>query len=392
MTSLDDHVLAVARALGVRPAVTCEVGPGLAGEVLAADVHAVRDLPPFDNSQMDGYALAAAHLTGGEFQVGATVPAGTDPDDLYPDGVGEQVIPVMTGAKLPAGTAAVVPVERCDPPEFLDPCRPLTVPTVDDGQFVRAAGTDIRAGDLLLPAGTPLTPAGVATLIGQGISTVDVLERASILIVTGGAEVGSFGAASIPDSNGPMLAALAARYGIDVAGHVRTNDDPDVLRDDLARAVADTRPSAVVTSGGISAGKFEVVRQVLHDDGWFGHVDQQPGGPQGLARFTDTPVVCLPGNPISTLVSFRLFLAPALGTTPGTLTARLASARTGLGDDREQLLRGRLSTDASGALTATPVGGTSSHLLAQAATADCLIRIPARADLPAGSLVSVYPL
>lgn len=392
MTSLDDHAAAVARLLPRRRGVRHEVGAELAGRVLAADVEAVRDAPPFDNSQMDGYALNATQRAGGRFRVGTTVPAGTDPDQLYPEGIDGVVVPVMTGAKLPRDTAAVVAVERCAPPEFVDAGAHITIPAAEQGQFVRKAGTDTHRGEVLLQAGTTVTPAGVATLVGQQITEVEVLERCSLLIVTGGAEVGSSGAASIPDSNAPMLAALAARYDIAVAGFVRTNDDPDVLRADLTRAITEASPTVVVTSGGISAGKFEVVRQVLSADGWFGHVDQQPGGPQGVARFAGTPVVCLPGNPVSTLVSFRLFLAPVIGTAAAPVTAQLASGLRGLGDNRAQLLRGSLTTDSEGALVATPLGGTSSHLLAQAATADCLIRIPARADLADRAPVAVYPL
>lgn len=392
MRSLQEHAAAVAALVPPRPTEAVNVGPQLVGRVLAADVAAAGDLPPFDNSQMDGYALTDSQLTGGEFAVGQTVAAGADPDELYPHGTGEVVVPVMTGAKVPRGTAAVVAVEKCAPAEFLSPGQRIEVPAASAGQFVRPQGSDIRAGEPLLPAGCTVTPVGVAALAGQSIQQVQAYSRTSILIVTGGAEVGGTGAASIADSNGPLLASLAARYGIDVAGFVRTNDDPALLRADLEDSVDKHRPTVVVTSGGISAGKFEVVRRVFAADGWFGHVDQQPGGPQGLAHMGTTPVVCLPGNPMSTLVSFRIFLAPALGNVPDTVTAQLATPCRGLPDDREQLLRGHLTSTSAGTLEARPLAGTSSHLLAQAATADCLIRIPARADLPAGAPVTVYPL
>lgn len=145
----------------------------------------------------------------------------------------------------------------------------------------------------------------------------------------------------------------------------------------MDEAVERYSPDAVVTSGGISHGKFEVARQVFAD-GWYGHEDQQPGGPQGLSTFRGVPVISLPSNPVSTLVSFRLCVAPAL--------VPLAEPVTGI-DGREQFLRGRI-TD----FRATPVSGAGSHLLAQAAPAQCLIRVPADAELSAGDLARVYPL
>lgn len=364
-----------------------------AGRVLREDVHAAVDSPTFDNSQMDGYALSVDQVaaTPGEFRVGPTVAAGTDPAELYPEGVRQEIAPVMTGAKLPRGTSAVVPVEKCSPPAFLDPGNYLRIPPTPEGQFVRPAGSDIARGELLFARGSRLTPAGVATLVGQGIDRVPVQARASILILTGGAEVGGTGAATIPDSNAPMLAALAHQHGIDVVGYLRTDDDPVRLAADLERGVDKHRPTAVVTSGGISAGKFEVVRQVLESHGQFGHVDMQPGGPQGLATFAGTPVISLPGNPISTLVSFRMFIAPVLGQAPRPVRARLVATRRGMAR-RDQLLRGTLSVDTEAGLLATPVGGTSSHLIAQGAQADCLIRIPADTVVAANSLVTVYPL
>jgi molybdopterin molybdotransferase len=224
-----------------------------------------------------------------------------------------------------------------------------------------------------------------------------------VLLCTGGDEIseadgaGSDGSATIRDANGPLLAALCARHGITVAGHVRTSDDPAVFRALLHGAVTTHRPDAVITSGGISHGRFEVVRQVLGDaagtsgTAWFGHVAQQPGGPQGCAVFAGVPVVCLPGNPVSTAVSFRLFVAPALGEAPAPVTAVVDRDLTGL-PAKDQFLRAVLSVDDTGRLTASPVGGAGSHLLAQSVTASALLRVPAGAELSAGQTATVYPL
>lgn len=387
MRTPEDHAHAVAAVIPAREVVTVSLLDAL-GLPLAHPVAAVADSPRFDNSQMDGFALSAAHLAAlpGRFPVGAEVAAGTDPDELHPEGLGAEVVPIMTGAKLPRRTAAVVPVEVCDPPLFVALGETIGVlDTVEPGQFLRPRGGDIRAGDPLLAAGTIVTPVAVGVLAGQDIATVEVHAPHRVLLCTGGAEVGSAGAAGIPDSNGPMLQALCAAAGIEVAAHVRTDDDPEALREALAGGVEKHAPTAIITSGGISAGAHEVVRQVLGPGGWFGHVNQQPGGPQGLAEFHGVPVICLPGNPVSTLVSFRLFVAPALGIAPDPVAATLTTDCPGL-PVKEQFLRGTLDAG-----RATPVGGAGSHLLAQALPATCLIRIPA-GGLPAGSTVTVHPL
>lgn len=382
------HFDAVATALGTRGHETLSpLEAASRGTVLAADVTAVREQPAFDNSQMDGYAVGSTQARTA--RVGATIAAGDDPATAYPEGLGNTAAPIMTGAKLPIGTHAVIPVERCEPAEFLAEGETVRLPATEDGVFVRRAGSDIAAGDVLARAGAQVTPALVGALASQGIDKVSVVRAGRIVIVTGGAEVAhapqQAGAATIPDANGPMLRALAARHGIEVAAHVRTSDEPDVLREKVHAAIERHQPDAVVTSGGISHGKFEVVR-LAFPEGWYGHVSQQPGGPQGLSTFHGVPVIGLPGNPISTLVSFRLYVAPVLGHAPAMLRAPLACEVAGI-EGREQFLRGRIVDG-----QVHPIGGASSHLLAQGAAAQCLIRVPAGAQLAAGELVSVYPL
>ncbi len=400
----EDHLTAVRELVGTRE--ITDLPPAAAvGRTLARAVAAVEDSPRFDNSQMDGYALGERHLAGGSFPVGPTIAAGHDPDALLPAGVTDAVVPVMTGARLPAGTAAVVKVETCTPPEFgaAETAGRVTVPAAPAGQFVRPRGSDIAAGSELLPAGHVVNPRTVGVAAAQGITGLPVRRPARVLLCTGGDEISAAeesGSATIRDANGPLLAALCARHGITVAGHVRTSDDPAVFRALLHGAVTTHRPDAVITSGGISHGRFEVVRQVLGEaagasgttgTAWFGHVAQQPGGPQGCAVFAGVPVVCLPGNPVSTAVSFRLFVAPALGEAPASVTAVVDRDLTGL-PDKDQFLRAVLSVDVTGRLTASPVGGAGSHLLAQSVTASALLRVPAGAQLSAGRTATVYPL
>lgn len=361
------------------------------GRIAATDVIAGFDSPRFNNSQMDGYAVP--HADGGRFEVTETIPAGTMPRLLK-----GKAAPIMTGAAVPADATAIIPVERTIPAEFLSPGEYIEVPAVEAGQFVREQGCDIGAGSVIIPAETKISGAAVATLASQSITHIEVIRPARMLICTGGAEISSSStsaveeaAATIPDANAPMLRALAADAGIDVVGHVSTNDDPAALKSALAAAIKDMQPDVVVTSGGISAGKFEVVRQVLEASSWFGHVDQQPGGPQGFSVFEGVPVICLPGNPVSTLVSFRLFVAPVLGQAPQVSCAQLAEATTGIAG-RDQFRRGRVEPVEDGTLSAHIIGGAGSHLISQAVEATHLIRIPAGANLAAGEVVQVYEL
>lgn len=378
MRTPETHAREVAAALPARQAITVPLTQAQ-DMVLAADIHAGFPSPRFDNSQMDGYALP--QCAAGAYPVGPTIAAGTEPSQVL-DGPLASACPIMTGAKVPEGTAAIVPIERCEPQEFLSPGGRITVPETSPGQFIRCTGSDLEEGALLAARGDKLTPVRLAALASQGIDAVEVYRPARILICTGGAEIGH-GSAAIPDANAPLLTAMAGRAGIDVAGYITTDDDPKALERAFTEAIAQHRPDAIITSGGISAGKFEVVRQVL--EGWFGHVDQQPGGPQGIATFHDTPVICLPGNPISTLVSFRLFVAPALGWAPEPFHVPLAAGIDGL-PHKEQFRRGRVDSRAH------ILGGASSHLLAQAADTTHLIRIPAGQRLEKGQEVEVYPL
>lgn len=378
MRTPETHACEVAAALPARQATTVPLTQAL-DMVLAADVHAGFPSPRFDNSQMDGYALP--QCTAGTYPVGPTIAAGTEPAQVLGSPL-SSACPIMTGAKVPEGTAAIVPIERCEPQEFLAPGDRITVPETSPGQFIRRTGSDLEEGALLAARGDKLTPVRLAALASQGIDEAEVYRPARILICTGGAEIGH-GSAAIPDANAPLLTAMAGRAGIDVAGYITTDDDPQALERAFTEAIAQHHTDAIITSGGISAGKFEVVRQVL--DGWFGHVDQQPGGPQGIATFHDTPVICLPGNPISTLVSFRLFVAPALGWAPQPFRVPLAASIDGL-PHKDQFRRGRVDSRAH------ILGGASSHLLAQAADATHLIRIPAGQRLEAGEEVEVYPL
>lgn len=387
----EEHLLAVHKALGAREVVEVAAESAV-GCRLARAVDARVDSPAFDNSQMDGYALATHHLLGGSFEVGETIAAGMDPSVLYPQGIGSDIVPVMTGAMVPAGTAAVIPVEQCQPDHFVEAGQgKVNVPPVDPGQFIRLRGSDIRAGQRLFSAGHVVNARTVGAATLQGIATLPVHQRSRVLLCTGGDEIGGAGVASIPDANAPMLRALCQRFHIEIAGHVRTSDDPEDFQQRLRVAIEELRPTAVVTSGGISHGKFEVVRNVLEPvGGWFGHVAQQPGGPQGLSEYCGVPVISLPGNPVSTAVSFRLFVAPVLGECTEPMSVTTGEQFSSL-EGRDRFAHARLARR-DGRDVAVAVGGAGSHQLSQTVAADLLVRIPAGRDVAEGEEVKGYLL
>lgn len=393
--SLKEHV-AAARALLSGPRVARVPAADALGRALAVDVAAAEDSPRFTNSQMDGYALREDQRGGGRFRVGPTIPAGADPKDVAPDPwAGDVVLPVMTGARLPEGTAAVVPVERGEPGSFDAAERAgVALPAAPQGQFVRPRGSDLNAGERLLAAGARVNPATVGLLAAQGIGEVPVVAPRRVVVATGGDEVGAPGAARIRDANAPLLAALLSAAGIEIAGHVAIADDPAVLADRLSAEIERTAPDAVVSSGGISRGRFEPVRELL-SGGWVGTLPQQPGGPQGLGLFGGVPVIALPGNPVSTLVSGRLIALPALADEPGWASpaaALLDGEAEGLPDDRTQYRRAVHRVDEAGRLVVRLLPGTGSHLLARAEPATCLAAVAPGARLRPGDTVGAYPL
>lgn len=397
---VDEHLRAVTAALRDLhpPARAVPLGEAL-GRVLAEDLVAPLDLQPFDNAQMDGFAVRAADTAGNggrgraALAVVAPVPAGHLPPPLGPG----EAAPVMTGAPLPPGADAVVPVEEAEPRGF--PAAGATVRLPADqppGRFVRRAGEDVRAGTTVLPAGRRLTPARIGLAAALGLDRLPVRGRARALVYTTGDELVPPGAprgpAQVYDANAAILRAQLEEAGVEVLAAGLVPDDPDAFAARLAADVG-TGPDLVVTSGGVSEGAYEVVRQVLGGAGEFLHVAVQPGGPQGLARAHGVPVVCLPGNPVSTLVSFELFLRPALTAVLGApaprprRTAPLAEPVRPL-PGRTQVRRAVLEAGA-----VRMAGGPGSHLLAAAARADALAVLPPGADeLPAGTPVEVLVL
>ncbi|MEV1292311.1 gephyrin-like molybdotransferase Glp [Pseudonocardia sp. NPDC049635] len=388
--SVSEHAAAVAAL--VPPTGTERVPLAEAsGRVLAEDMTAGVALPPFDNSAMDGYAVRAAELAGASeaapvtLPVAEDIPAGrTSVPPLAPGAVAR----IMTGAPVPEGADAIVPVERTD--GGTGQVRIGAAP--EPGAYVRRAGEDAAAGAVLLRAGTVLAAPQIGLAAAVGRPDLAVRRRPHVLVLSTGSELVAPGEPLAPgqiyESNGTMLAVAVREAGATAELLSFVPDDVERFRAVLADRItgdAPARPDLVLTSGGVSAGAYEVVKDAMTGHGvQFGKVAMQPGGPQGCGRLdlggVDVAVVTLPGNPVSSLVSFEVFVRPALRAAMGhpaphrpVVTARLAGELSSPAGKR-QFRRGVL--DATSA-TVAEIGSTGSHLIAALARADCLIDVPA---------------
>ncbi|CAL9484005.1 molybdotransferase-like divisome protein Glp [Streptomyces sp. enrichment culture] len=380
------------------------------GCVLVDDVTVPLSLPPFDNSSMDGYAVRVTDVAGAseEFpavlEVVGDVAAGqTDPVAVGPG----QAARIMTGAPLPPGAEAVVPVEWTDGGLGEGPVAGMRArslaPEGAEGHVhvyrpaearahVRAKGSDVRAGDRALAAGTVLGPPQIGLLAAIGRGTVRVRPRPRVVVLSTGSELvqpdEQLAAGQIYDSNSFALTAAARDAGAIAYRVGAVADDAETLRSTIEDQLV--RADLMVTTGGVSVGAYDVVKEALahvgDEDEPGGGVDfrklaMQPGKPQGFGSIgpDHTPLLALPGNPVSSYVSFELFVRPAIRTLMGlpdvhrpTVTASLAADKALTSPKgRRQFLRG---SHADG--TVTPVGGSGSHLVAALAHANALIVVP----------------
>lgn len=367
------------------------------GRGLAADIPAPVDLPPFANSQMDGFAVRSDDIPDGgtHLRVVVPIPAGATAAALEPG----TAAPIMTGAMIPPGADAVVPIEKAVPDSFPDPGRAAMVwlPATGAGTYIRNAGSDIRTGELALAGGTFLGPGQLGLLAALGITRATVHRKLKVLLATTGDEVVEPGSALEPgkiyDANGTLLEAAMSQAGLDVLRAAISTDSPEELTA-MLRGYA-PQVDLIVTTGGVSKGAYEVVRQAAAgQDVEFLHVAMQPGGPQGIGRFDGVPFVAFPGNPVSCLVSFEMFLRPVLSALFGAPAPRPA-IRARLAEPVEspagkhQLRRGTLLPDGTVRLE----GGAGSHLVHALANSNALIHVPAGTSaLAAGSEVEVWTL
>lgn len=370
-----------------------------AGRTLAASVDARGDLPAFDNSAMDGYAVRRADVATADgapvvLDVVADLPAGSAGDAAIGPG---QAARIMTGAPIPAGADAVVPVERTD--AGTERVAILAAPR--PGHHVRRRGEDLHAGDRVLGAGVVLDARRIAAAAAAGLAELPVAAAPRVAIVATGSELvepgAPLGPGRIHDSNSLLLATLVAEAGGVVSETLRLPDDPRALRDWLgARHPCDL----VVFAGGVSVGAHDVVRHVLGELGTvaFAHVAMQPGAPQAFGTLAGgTPVFGLPGNPVSVAVSFEAFVRPALLRLLGRVEVR-RSTRRAIVEHGWRSPAGRRQympialTPHEGDLAVRPAGpgGAGSHLVAGLAAADGFAIVPEdQEDVAGGDLVEV---
>jgi molybdopterin molybdotransferase len=392
--SVEEHRALVASLLSPMPAEDVPLAEAR-GRVLAADVVARVSLPSFDNSAMDGYAVRAAEVAGAPvtLPVAFDIPAGrTDLPPLPPGSVAR----IMTGAPVPEGADAIVQVELTDGGTATVLIQAPAAP----GAHVRPAAEDVRAGEVVLTAGTVFGPAQIGVAAAVGHATVSVSRRPVVLVLSTGSELVAPGEPLLPgqiyESNGPMLAAAVEEAGGRAELLRFVPDDVDQFLAVLGERAAGV--DLVLTSGGVSAGAYEVVKDALTGRGvTFVKVAMQPGGPQGAGRLDGgVPVVTLPGNPVSAQVSFEVFVRPVLRSVLGhphrdrpVVVARLAQ-RLLSPPGRRQFRRAVLDAEHG---TVAEIGTPASHMLGSLARAECLFVVPeATTELLAGASVPVWLL
>lgn len=321
-----DTVLAAVRVLPTHRVAVHEAH----GATLRETVRAAVDIPVFDNSAMDGFAVRSADVADASadrpvpLTVVADLPAGAGDDPPLRPG---QAARIMTGAPVPTDADTVVPFE--DTVDGL--AESLTTTTVlraprASGAHVRRAGEDVRAGDTLLSPGTLLGGFQVSAAAAAGVATLLVSRRARVAVVSTGSELvppgGPLRHGQILESNSLLLAGMATAAGAEVVSRLSVDDEGGALRDAVTRlTTGDDRADVVVFSGGVSAGAFEVVRTELSARMAFTRVAMQPGKPQGFGALPDgTLLFGLPGNPVSAAVSFEVFVRPALAALHGRTT------------------------------------------------------------------------
>ena len=377
------------------------------GRVLAEPVVAADSLPPFANSSMDGYALRAADLAGAgpdagvRLRVVADVAAGApSPVALTPG----TAVRIMTGAPLPDGADAVVPVEDTDEP-WRDRDRPLpavvtVMRAVAPGDYVRYPGEDIRAGQTVLEAGHVVRPQEIGVLASLGVERVAVVRRPRVGVLATGDELVEVGAALAPgkirNSNGYAQAAQVRALGGEAVMLGIAGDTEAAVRERLDAGVA-AGVDLLISSAGVSVGAYDVVKAVLSAEGdvAFWRVRMRPGKPLAFGRYRGIPLLGLPGNPVSAMVSFERFARPAILKMAGRRGLERPSVMVTVleelhSDGRESYLRAVVSRDTRSRDTrsrdtrsrdthgyvATTTGSQGSHLMTSLVRANALLVVP----------------
>lgn len=356
------------------------------GRVLASDVSAALDVPPADNSAMDGYALASRD-SGQRLPISQRIPAGQAPQPLEPGTCAR----IFTGSEIPPGADCVAIQENVELDGEL-----AIVPITEPGQNVRRRGLDVTAGSRLLTAGSRLGAAALGLLAGQGLSRIEVVRRPRVALLLTGDEIvepgQALGPGQIYNSNGPMLATLIRRFGGDVVRQVKVADDFDTTLARLTEAAGCA--DVIVTTGGVSVGEEDHVKPALERLGklslW--RLAMRPGKPLALGTIGATRLVGLPGNPVSSYVGAWLYLRPLLGALQGCdelMSLPKVTAEAGFEtrtQGRRHYMRANLTFQGN-RIVAHAYPEQSSAVLTSCAETNAFAVIPAHSDLRQGDSV-----
>jgi molybdopterin molybdotransferase len=391
--------------------VTTETLPltGCSNRVLAQDITAANDLPLFDNSSMDGFAvhatevISAAATSPRSLRVVADIPAGSHPTISLAQ---DQAARIMTGAQMPQGADAVVPVEDTDfdnrDAGTPAPNEVRIFKAVKVGDNVRPRGMDIHAGDVVLRKGRILQPQDLGLLAMLGFSNVLVYQKPRVALFSSGDELlevdAQLESGKIRDSNSYMLAALIESVGAEVIRLGVAKDNYDSVKSLLEKAVGQ-KVDLVLSSAGVSVGAFDFVKEVIESNGKldFWRVNMRPGKPLAFGNYGNIPFIGLPGNPVSAFVGFEVFVRAAIRRLSGSnngnrQTVRVRCAEQIDSDGRESYLRAQIREE-DGIATARLTGHQGSGNLHSLVQANALLIIPAGVKcVPAGQEVNAWLL
>ncbi|MDO5049547.1 MAG: molybdopterin molybdotransferase MoeA [Actinomycetaceae bacterium] len=411
MISVEEYLDQVTAGVTKLPAVELPLEQA-AGCILAEDLVAKLAVPPFTNSAMDGFAVKAADVEGASADSPVTlkifedVAAGASSDNELQPGYATRI---MTGAPIPPGADAVVKVEDTNilpgPQELPDEVTIFA--GLKPGKNIRKAGGNVQAGEVVVEAGAIVTPQVMSAAASIGYNTLPVIRRPRVGVIATGTELVDPGQplepGKIPDSNSILIAGLVRSFGAEVVYQGRSGDTPDCLAEMYRDAAREA--DLIITSGGVSAGAFDVVKELGMTAGFkFETVRMQPGKPQGHGEIDvdgrKVKVVSLPGNPVSVYVSFILYVRPVLSLLAGFGRGDLQGIPAVAGTDWKST-KGRRQyapmiakfTDEGVKVYPTHSSSSGSHLIATLHRATGLVRVASEVDeVKAGDAVVYYPM
>ena len=372
---------------------TCDLSQAL-GRILAQDIQAQLDMPPADNSAMDGYALRLADIADGKvLPIQQRCYAGDIPETLKDN----MAIRIFTGSMLPPGADTVVIQENGQEDE--QGVRILEMPVA--GVNIRRRGEDMRIGEVLITTGTKLTAAHIAQLAAQGHAQLQVYPCLTVGILTTGDELTPAGqplkTGQIYNSNAPMLRAQLQALGVETVHAAHAKDTLEAIQDALKELLQ--RCDLVLTVGGVSVGEKDFVKPAIEGIG--GQLDlwkvrMKPGKPLALAYIDNKPLVCLPGNPVSSYAVFSLMVSPLIRRLQGrnqvlpTIRYGILQGERHFEGDREEFIRVQVDNDEQGRLLARPFDNQGSGVISSLPWAQALARIPADSHVAPGDVVRLY--